>query len=204
MSFFETRFPTRISYELVGSAGFNTSVIECASGFRKSNSEWDESLYTFKAHVPSKGSPEWREFLSFFLAIAQGQANQFRFYYMPDSTLVDELNTERPLMEAIDSTHFQLVKRYQYGLGHYTRTVTKPVMGSVKLYYPDENRVIQSGYTMDSTTGIATFTEAPGFTPRANCVFDIPCMLGGDSMDLARIAPDVMQWKSVTIQEVRI
>ena len=55
------------------------------------------------------------------------------------------------------TTTFTLKKTYQSGAGSYTRDVTKPVTGSVRVAVAGVEKVEGTDFTVDVTTGVVTF-----------------------------------------------
>ena len=99
---------------------------------------------------------------------------------------------------------FQLTKLYVSGAYTYQRELKKPVNGTVKIY---KNSVLQvSGYTLDLTTGIVTFTVAPtaGTVISADCEFDVPVRFDTDSIAVRADGPGYFVWDAVPIVELRI
>jgi hypothetical protein len=56
--------------------------------------------------------------------------------------------------------NFQLVKRYTNGVNTVTRNITKPIIDTVKVALDGVNQT--SGWNVDLSTGIVTFSSAPG------------------------------------------
>jgi uncharacterized protein (TIGR02217 family) len=65
-----------------------------------------------------------------------------------------------------------------------TRVIAKPVAGSVKLYRDGVEAV--SGWTVDTMTGLVTFSIAPaaGVQVTADFELDVPCRFDSDQMDV--------------------
>lgn len=68
------------------------------------------------------------------------------------------------------TTTFQLVKKYTSGGVTRTRNITKPVNGQVLIGINGVNQA--SGWTVDDTTGIVTFTTAPTHTHPVTAGFE--------------------------------
>lgn len=101
-------------------------------------------------------------------------------------------------------TAFQLTKTYVSGSNTYVREIKKPVTGTVKIYL---NSLLQgSGFTIDHTTGIVTFTIAPGagVAVTADCDFDVPVRFDTDMLSVRIDGPAQYLWDSIPIVETRI
>jgi uncharacterized protein (TIGR02217 family) len=179
MAFFELEFPRQIGYKRLGSpSGFSTQVNQGFSGQEQRNRNWANShgKWTIDIQTPSAAlypgtRQSYVDLLTSFHLVCGGRADAFR--------LKDHLDagwtTAQPLA-TIDSTHFQLQKQYVIGTGSYqrtyTRTITKPITSAITDFAGNAlaNTVtiavggtpVGSGWTLDQTTGIVTFSSAPG------------------------------------------
>ena len=79
---------------------------------------------------------------------------------------------------------FQLAKRYTSGAQTWVRTITKPVAGTIRVALGMVEQM--SGWTVDTTTGVVTFTTAPagGVAVRAGFEFDVPVRFDSDTLDV--------------------
>ncbi len=101
-------------------------------------------------------------------------------------------------------TTFQLVKNYTSGAYSYSREIKKPVSGTVKIYL---NAVLQgSGYSVDYTTGVVTFTAAPGagVIVSSDFDFDVPVRFDTDTLSVRADGPGFFVWDSIPIVEIRL
>ena len=99
---------------------------------------------------------------------------------------------------------FQLIKTYVVPPSwSATRVITKPVTGTVHIYFNGVEQV--SGWTVDNTTGIVTFSTAPtmGVSISAAYQFDVPARFSGDVMELNLDAIQSGSWGSLKLMEVR-
>ena len=95
-------------------------------------------------------------------------------------------------------------KNYTSGSITESRTVTKPVSGTVIIYL---NSVLQSsGYTVDYLTGIVTFAAAPSNTVlvQADFEFDVPVRFDTDKLSAALDTYGVHSWNDIPIIETRV
>ena len=115
------------------------------------------------AELRDAAQAELDEVRAFFYA-RQGRAHGFRFKDWGDHKSCLPSGTPAPTDQAIGTgdgttTAFQLVKRYASGNQTWTRTITKPVAGTVKVYRDGVEAT--SGWSVDPTAGLVTFTTAP-------------------------------------------
>lgn len=186
MGFHEVQFPTGISYGSVGGPGFNTSVIETDSGQEERVSRWSQSRRRYNAVEGFQDlDADLATIIEFYLA-RSGPANGFRFKDFTDFTTSSNHRSTPANSDVIigtgdgSETQFQLIKLYTSGSETHTRTITKPVSGTVVVAV---NAVAQTegvDFTVDTTSGIITFNTAPGnaLDVTAGFEFDVPVRFG--------------------------
>ncbi len=101
------------------------------------------------------------------------------------------------------TTSFQLVKHYASGGELETRVITKPVPGTVKIYRDGVEAT--SGWSVDTATGLVTFTTAPavGVQITADFAFDVPVRFDSDQMDLTIETYQLGSWGQIPVLEIR-
>jgi uncharacterized protein (TIGR02217 family) len=199
MSFEEVQFPSDISYGATGGPMFLTDVVSTVSGHEQRNSKWSQARAKYNVASGVKTETQWQALISFFRA-RRGKAVGFRFKdwsdYKAESVQIgvgDDSTTE-----------FQLVKIYSSGSVAVSRTITKPVSGTVDIYV---DSVLQSsGVSVDTTTGVVTFSSAPalGEVITAEFEFDVPVRFDTDEMAVSMDSFDAGNWSSIPLIEVRI
>ena len=193
MAFKEIQFPEAISYGAVGGLYWNTRIVENEGGYEfrdklllQPRGRWDVA---HAARLPAAYEP-----LRAFFYVVGGQADGFRFKDHTDYTVT----SAESVLVAIDATHKQLAKRYQYGAETFDRKLTKIVAST---FVPTAG----SGLSLDYNTGILTFASAPSsFT----CEFDVPARFGTDEMRAETITRSgnllVIGWSSIPIVAIRV
>ena len=199
MSFEEVQFPTDISYGATGGPMFLTDVVTTVSGHEQRNAKWSQSRAKYNVASGIKTEAQWQALISFFRA-RQGKAVGFRFKDWSD------YKAESVQIGVGDdtTTDFQLVKIYTSGAVAVSRDITKPVAGTVDIYV---DSVLQtSGVSVDTTTGIVTFTTAPAGAEviTADFEFDVPVRFDTDEMAVSMDSFDAGNWSSIPLIEVRI
>jgi uncharacterized protein (TIGR02217 family) len=83
-------------------------------------------------------------------------------------------------------------------------TITKPVGGTVKVYLDDIEQL--SGWSVDTTTGIVTFSTAPalGVEVTADFEFDVPVRFDTDHMAVTIESYRLHNWQQIPIVEVKL
>ena len=221
MAFFECEFPTTISYRAVGGPLFSTTINESSGGWERRMRNWlsARGKWTVSLETPVAFAGNRQQFidllLAFFLNVG-GKADAFRLKDHKDFTATSQvLGTGDG-----SKTTFQLIKTYPVGSRVYVRNIYKPIAPSavnyqgatlantVKLYLAG---VLQSsGYTLDATTGVITFTTAPGAGVTVSADFQFHHAVRFDTDDLAAQIEEsdlangpIVSWNSIPLIGVR-
>jgi len=101
------------------------------------------------------------------------------------------------------TTIFQLVKAYTSGAQIWTRSITKPVVGTVTVALDGVSQV--AGWVVDTTNGQVTFTTAPasGVIVSAGFEFDVPVRFDTDRLDVTHDLERLGSITSIPLIEVR-
>jgi uncharacterized protein (TIGR02217 family) len=216
--FFECEFPRTIAFQAEGGDTFSTVVNEGFSGFEQRNRNWAQTRAEYKISLEHK-SLSYYEMVRDLWLVVGGRADAFRFF--------DPLNCQavnQPCAQVEESPYtgcvFQLQNSYQVGSRTYTRTISKPITSAVErfdgTYCPDTVTVFVngvqtiSGWTLDETTGLLTFSEEPAAIPTATFQFHIPVRFDTDKGKPVIEPSDVaggnalVTWPGVDLIEVRI
>lgn len=177
MAFIETRFPTDIAYGSAGGPEYSTDIIVTQGGYEQRNINWSQARAKYNVAHGVKSQSQLDALIAFFRA-RKGKADGFRFKDWTDYTAQGTLiGTGNGVL-----TQFQLRKTYASGSVNELRTIAKPVAGTVKIYV---NGVLQnSGVSVNTTTGIVTFSTAPeaATTITADFEFDVPVRFDTDRL----------------------
>ena len=198
-SFHEVQFPPDISYGASGGPGYSTTVVAMVSGHEKRNVNWSQARGSWNVAHGLKTRVQVADLIAFFRA-RKGKAYGFRFKDWTDyHGIVQPLGTGDGTIRT-----FPLVKRYASGGETETRPIGKPVAGTVRVYR--NGTVIASGWTVDLTTGLVTFTIAPsaGAVVTADFEFDVPARFDTDRMDLTAETYDLARWAQIPVVELRL
>ncbi len=198
-TFHEVQFPPKVAYGASGGAEFNTSITTTFSGFEQRNVNWQKARGRWDVSTGIKTKTDMDILQAFFRA-RFGKAYGFRFKDWSDyQALGQTLGTGNGAQTA-----FQLTKAYTSGAYSYSRYIKKPVTGTVKIYL---NAVLQvSGYSVDLTTGIVTFSAAPGagVIASADFDFDVPVRFDTDTLAVRADGPGIFVWDAIPIVEIRL
>ena len=206
-AFHEVQFPSEISYGSTGGPKRVTQIVTLKSGFEQRNAAWLHSRRSYDAGMGVRNIDDLADVLSFWEA-RFGQLYGFRWKDWADykSCLPrsNPASTDQVLGTGDGSNKvFQLVKRYTSGGQEYARPIRKPVVGTTLISL---NNVTQgSGWTLDVTTGLVTFTTAPGsgVIVRAGYEFDVPVRFDEDEIQVSIDGFNAGSVPSIKVLEIR-
>jgi len=214
MAFLETpRFPVNIQYGSQGGPTFMTDVVKYANGAEYRNQRWSLALHKYNVRYSVRRYSDVINVHNFFLA-SGGRFDGFRVKDLFDFSTGSN-GTGSPAFDDVtigtgdgNTTSFQLVKTYTKGANTYTRTITKPVASTTVAGYNGS----AEAFSVDTTTGIVTFSVAPGVgeTVTAGCEFDVPCRFDTDELDIIEFlyyndnsASDLVSIPNIPLIEIR-
>jgi len=209
-SFHEVRFPPSLSFGSVGGPERRTEVVTLANGFEERNTPWAHSRRRYDAGVAMRSLDDIETLIAFFEA-RQGQLHAFRWKDWADyksGLPSQEADYQDQLIAKGDgeTVSFQLIKTYRSGEQDYARPIRKPVAGSVKLGLHGDALVETVHYTVDETTGLITFTDAPGAGAEitAGFEFDVPVRFDTDRIQSSVASFQAGDAPNVPVVEVRV
>lgn len=198
MSIVDVRFPEDIAYGSSGGPEYATDVVATESGHEQRNINWQAARARYNVAHGVKTQAQLDALIAFFRA-RKGRAIGFRFKDWGDYQGINQLlGTGNG-----SATQFQLVKRYTSGGVEEVRTVTKPVSGTLKVYF---NTVLQtSGVSVNTSTGIVTLSPPPGsgVAVTADYEFDVPVRFDTDRLSASLDAYGVHSWNDIPLVELR-
>jgi len=207
MAFHEVRFPDNISRGARGGPERRTQIVELASGYEERNASWASSRRRYDVAYGIRRADDLAAVVAFFEA-RNGRLHGFRYKDWADykSGLPSQAITATDQQIATGTgilKTFQLAKRYVSGAQSWTRTIAKPVAGTVRVALGMVEQM--SGWTFDTTTGVVTFTIAPGngVVVRAGFEFDVPVRFDTDVLDVTLDIERLGSITSIPLLEIR-
>ena len=207
MAFHEVRFPDDISRGARGGPERRTQIVELASGDEERNASWADSRRRYDVSYGIRRADDLAAVVAFFEA-RNGRLHGFRFKDWSDYKSCAPSGTPASADQQIGTgngsrTTFQLVKHYASGSQIWTRTITKPVAGSVTMALGGVP--VLAGWTVDTTTGIITFAAAPtnSVVIRAGFEFDVPVRFDSDLLDVTLDIERLGSITSIPLIEIR-
>jgi len=207
MAFHEVRFPDNISRNARGGPERRTQIVELASGDEERNASWANSRRRYDAAYGIRRADDLAAVVAFFEA-RNGRLYGFRWKDWADFKSCLPSGTPAATDQAIGTgdgtaTDFQLVKAYTSGAQTWTRTITKPVDGTVKVAIGGVKQT--TGWSVDTSTGIVSFATAPavGSAITAGFEFDTPVRFDTDTLDVTLDIERIGSITSIPLIEVR-
>lgn len=193
MSFIESpRFPDDISYGSRGGPGYETTVIETDSGAESRNQRWSYPRHEYDVAYGTNTLARLEALLKFFHVVA-GRAVGFRYKDWLDYKSCDISGTPAATdcnlgVGTGAQAAYQLRKGYIQGSYTRFRKILKPVAGTVLVAVDGSPRTITTHYTVNTATGVVTFTAgnlpAAGAVVTAGYEFDVPCRFDTDRLSI--------------------
>ena len=207
MAFHEVRFPDNISRGARGGPERRTQIVELASGDEERNASWTNSRRRYDVAYGIRRADDLASVVSFFEA-RNGRLHGFRYKDWADykSALSSQAitATDQQIGTGTGSLQtFQLAKRYTSGAQTWVRTIAKPVAGTVRVALGMVEQM--SGWTVDTTTGVITFTTAPANSViiRAGFEFDVPVRFDSDTLGVTLDFERLGSITSIPLLEIR-
>ena len=207
MAFHEVRVPDNISRGARGGPERRTQIVELASGDEERNASWANSRRRYDVAYGIRRADDLAAVVAFFEA-RNGRLYGFRFKDWADYKSCPPSGTPAPTDQVIgtgdgETTAFQLVKRYASGAQSWTRAITKPVAGTVRVALDGVEQL--GGWSVDTTTGAVTFDTAPatGATITAGFEFDVPVRFDTDALDVTLDLERLGSITSIPLLEIR-
>jgi uncharacterized protein (TIGR02217 family) len=201
--FHEVRFPVDISQGSRGGPERRTDVVTTRSLSEERNSIWANSRRRYNALYGVKTYAQLEIVLAFWEE-RRGRLYGFRWKdwmdYRSAPVNVALAATDQAIGTGDGSNKlFQLKKTYGSSFAPWERIIRKPVAGTVIVAL---NGVLQeSGWSVDTTTGVVTFVSAPGsgVAVSAGYEFDVPVRFDADAFDV-----DLTNFQLGTIQTLPV
>ena len=207
MAFHEVRFPDNIARGARGGPERRTQIVELSSGDEERNASWANSRRRYDVAYGIRRADDLAAVVAFFEA-RNGRLHGFRFKDWADYKSGLPSQAPGPQDQLIGdgdgaTSVFQLVKRYSSGSQTWTRVITKPVAGTVRIALGGVEQT--SGWSVDTTTGLVSFDTAPasGVAITAGYEFDVPVRFDSDTLDVTLDIERLGSITSIPLLEIR-
>lgn len=210
MSFHEVRFPANLSFGSVGGPERVTEIVTLANGFEERNTPWADSRRRYDAGFGMRSLDDIDALIAFFEA-RRGQLHGFRWKDWSDFRSCGsggEVSPDDQVVGIGDGvvTDFQLCKTYQSGEAAYTREISKPVLGTVRIGVQGDVKSEGVDFSVDTASGIVSLADAPGPGARvtAGFEFDVPVRFDTDAIQTSVASFKAGEIPNVPIVEIRL
>lgn len=156
------------------------------SGREERNSPWANSRRRWDVGPGIASLDDIATLIAFFEA-RRGPLHGFRFRDPLDHRSCRPTAEPSPTDQVLgtgdgETAEFQLVKHYASGAQRWTRTIAKPVEGTVRVALDG----VETAADVDHTTGMVSFDTppAPGAVVTAGFAFDCPVRFDTDRLDI--------------------
>lgn len=181
MAFDEIQLDPTITQTASGGPGYKTVIVATNSGAEQRIALWSVGRLRWTLRQ-SLLQPAQVILLSQFFRARGGRARGWRF-----KDWSDYVATSQALANPYPATTLQLVKTYLSGTITETRTILKPVTGTIQLFENGVQLVENTAFTLNYTTGIVTFNAGhpvSGAVYTWSGQFDTPVRFDIDVLDV--------------------
>jgi uncharacterized protein (TIGR02217 family) len=208
--FHEIQFPLDIALRSAGGPQRRTDIVALGSGREERNARWAHSRRRYDAGYGVKTLEALSDVVAFFEE-RRGMLYGFRWRDRLDHTsgAATVTATDQVIGSGDGVTAaFQLVKTYGSIHAPYQRPIAKPVAGSVRVAVDGVEKIENTDFTVDPTTGVVTFPvehiPASGEAVTAGFLFDVPVRFDTDylEVDLSAFAAGAIP--KIPLVEIRI
>lgn len=212
MAFHEVRFPTSISRGSSGGPERRTEIVTLGSGAEERNQRWADSRRRYDAGYGVKLLDQLYAVIEFFEE-RRGRFHGFRWKDHTDFKSCHPGGVPTAADQAIGTgdgaeDDFQLVKAYGTSFSPWSRTITKPVQGTVRIAVNGSLQSEGTDYLVDYTNGIVTFEAGSipsnGHAVTAGFEFDVPVRFDTDRLVVNIEAFRAGSIPNIPIVEIRI
>jgi len=212
MDFHETRFPLEITFGSSGGPERRTDIVTLGSGHEERNSPWADSRRRYDAGYGVRSLDDLHAVIAFFEA-RHGRLHGFRWKDRVDHTSgvagkqITSLDETLGTGDGATAT-FSLAKAYASGGATYTRPISKPVEGTVRVAVAGVEQTLATDFIVDHNTGVVTFLSGhepgPGQSVTAGFEFDVPVRFDTDFLDVNLTSFDAGDIPSIPLVEIRV
>ena len=191
-AFHEVRFPLDIAMHARGGPERRTDIVVMGSGREQRNARWAHSRRRYDAGYGVKNLNAIANVVAFFEE-RRGRLYGFRWRDRMDFKSCAPNATPAPTDQALGTgtgtrSTFPLVKTYGAAFSPYTREISKPVEGSVRVAVNGVEKASGVDFDVDAATGLVTFRAghipANGASVTAGFLFDVPVRFDADYLEV--------------------
>jgi uncharacterized protein (TIGR02217 family) len=209
-AFHEVLFPLDVALGARGGPERRTEIVTTGSGREERNARWAHARRKWNAGYGVKSLDALASVVSFFEE-RRGRLHGFRWRDRLDhcSNATGVAAPTDQMLGTGDGSlaSFQLLKTYGADYAPYARPIVKPVVGSVRVAVAGGEKVEDTDYDCDVTSGLVVFRaghEPPvGAEVTAGFLFDVPARFDTDFLEVDLSAFAAGEIQSIPIVEIR-
>lgn len=186
----------KLSLGASGGPQYSTNVVVKAGGFEVRNKNWTRPRYRYSWDYTPRPISEMQDIVTFF----HGRLGRHRSFLLTDhgdyksaaagsdTTALDQtIGTGNGI-----TTTFQLVKLYSDSLNPYSRVITNPKGGTVKVAVNGAIQTLGQDFSASVSTGIVTFIGSPPPTGTITAGFEfyVPVRFDVDQIEVSVMRRD--------------
>jgi uncharacterized protein (TIGR02217 family) len=211
MAFHDVRFPTAISFGARGGPERRTEIVALGSGREERNQRWADSKRRYEAGYGVKSLDDIHAVVAFFEE-RRGRFHGFRWRDAADCKSCAQSAAPAAGDQLIGQgdgarASFQLSKTYGSAFAPWTRSIAKPVEGTLLVAVDGAPQAEGVAFTCDYATGAITFdaghTPADGAIITAGFEFDVPVRFDTDRLEISLDGFHHGSIPSIPIVEIR-
>ena len=207
MAFHEVRLPARLAFGSTGGVERRTEVVTLGSGHERRSTPWSAGRRRYLIGANLRSLDDMAALTAFFEA-RRGRLYGFRFKDFADFKSCGPGLSISPTDQVLGEpdgaqTIFQLSKLYGDGPSAWSRVISKPVEGAVRVAI---NGVETTAFAVSALTGHVTLEAAPetGAILTAGFEFDTPVRFDADRIEVTLESFDAGRMAALSLIEVRI
>jgi uncharacterized protein (TIGR02217 family) len=207
MSFHEVRLPARLAFGSTGGVERRTEVVTLGSGHERRSTPWAAGRRRYLIGANLRSLDDMATLTAFFEA-RRGRLYGFRFRDFADFKSCAPGAAPGPEDQWLGEgdgakTVFALSKAYGESDHVWSRGITKPVEGSVRVAV---NGIETHAFEVDPATGTVTLEAppAPGAVVTAGFEFDTPVRFDADRIEVTLESFDAGRMAAMPLIEIRI
>ncbi len=205
--FHEILFPLDVALGARGGPERRTDVVTFGSGREARNARWSRSRRRWEAGYGVKSFADLSSIVEFFEE-RRGRLYGFRWRDRLDHSSAPPGRSARATDQPIGTGDgvartFQLIKTYGGAFAPYTRSICKPVAGTVLIAIAGEE-IAQDRFLVDVATGVVALTTAPsqGAAVTAGYLFDTPARFDADYLEVDHSSFEAGEMPNIPIVEI--
>jgi uncharacterized protein (TIGR02217 family) len=206
-AFHDTRFPLGVSFGATGGPEWKNEIVALTSGHEQRNARWASSRHHYDAGTGVRSLADLEDVLTFFEA-RRGSLHAFRFrdpFDHQSATAGKPISATDQFLGQGDGKQavFQLQKHY----GDYSRPITKPNAGSVRVAVGGVEKQEPADFVTDLLTGQIAFQAgripSAGSEVSAGFAFDVPVRFDADRLTISIKSFQAGEIPTISIVEVK-